>query len=174
MADIEDIIASAKRAEKTVRICVRGDLNARIDELEQQLEDAQGWKPATLAETSPVRGLAEQIEALRQEMHEHEHPFTFRALPPKEWSDLLAEHPAREVDTEAGYSFNVETFPTAVVSACAINPVMTVDQVQRLIPALNQGQWDDLFTTVWRVNVRATDIPFSLAASAALASTEQN
>lgn len=174
MSDIEAIISSAKRAEKTVRICVRGDLNARIDELEQQLADAQGWKKQTFADASPLRDLAEQIEAARREMHEHEHAFTFRALPPKEWSDLLAEHPARDSDTEKGYTFNLESFPAAAVSACAVDPVMTVEQVDRLVEVLNQGQWDDLFTTVWRVNVRATDIPFSLAASAVLDSTEQS
>lgn len=170
MSDIEEIIASAKPKEQTVPVCVRGDLNARIEDLERQLADAQGWKPATLAEASPVRALAEQIEACRAEMKEHEHVFRFRAIEPRAWSDLLAAHPG---DKDKGEVFN-DAFPAAAVAACAVDPVMNVDQVERLSNVLNQGQWDELFTAAWRCNTRSLEIPFSVLASATLSNTEQS
>lgn len=171
MSNIDEIIASAKRAEKTATLCVRGDLNAKIEELERQLGESKGWKPQSLADASPLRALAEQIEATRDEMREHEHTFLFRALPPKAWSDLLAKHPARK-DRDEG--FNLATFPAAAISACAVDPEMTVEQAEQLSEVLNQGQWDTLFSAAWTANVQALDIPFSLAASAILRSTEQS
>ncbi|MGH3010180.1 MAG: hypothetical protein ACRDLM_12350, partial [Gaiellaceae bacterium] len=173
MSDIETLIAAAKPAEQSVTLCLRGDLNVKIEDLERELEAAKGWKPGSLADTDPARELAEQIEATREEMREHSHVFKFRAVAPKAWSDLLALHPPRK-DNDADGLFNLQTFPSAVIAACAIEPEMTAEQLDRLAAVLNQGQYDDLFMAAWRVNTRATDIPFSGAAYAILHNTEQS
>lgn len=169
MSNIDEIIASTKPVEKSVTVCVRGDLNVKIEELERELASVKDWKPASLADASPARALAEQIEATREEMQQHEHVFRFRAQSAKAWSDLLAKHPPRKGRDEA---FNPETFGVACVAACAVDPEMTEEQAGKLADVLNQGQWDDLTSAAWTANVRSVDIPFSLAASAILRSTE--
>ena len=131
----------------------------------------------------PVTGLARDAELghvrvhraggevdARERMREAEVPFTFRALGRKAWSDLVADHPS----TNEGEAWDADTLPPALVAACAIDPVMTPEDVDALFEQLNEGQREDLIAAAWQVNGEATTVPFALHASAILAShTEQ-
>lgn len=170
MSDIESIIDGASPPTTSVRICVAGDLSAQFEELEAQLAEAKNWKPDSLGDASPTRDLAQRMETLREQMREHEHTFTFRGLSTRAWSDLVAHHPPRDDKDEA---WNLETLPVALIAACAVDPEMSVEQAERLCDRLSQGQWDELFSTAYRITVRKTDIPFSSLAYGILHDTEQ-
>lgn len=168
--NIRDIIAAAKPAERSVSLCLRGDLNTAIEDADRELQQ-ELVVPAnqTLGGNPRIRELADLIESLRTEMRESETTFTFRAIHPKAWSDLIAAHPSRKDKPEA---FNIETLPLAAISVCAIDPEMTLADVDDLMAVLNAGQRDDLFEAAWRVNTKPLTIPFSVAASQVLADTE--
>lgn len=169
---IRDIIATAKPAERSVSLCLRGDLNGEVETADRELQAALK-EPATqtLAGNPRINELAMLIESLREQMKDSAETFTFRAIPPKAWSDLVAAHPGRKDKQEA---WNTETLPGAVIAACAVSPEMTLADVDDLMQVLNSGQRDDLFDAAWRVNTKSLDIPFSGAASRVLADTEQN
>jgi hypothetical protein len=168
VADIEALLKKAKPRETTVAVYLAGDVVADIERLERQLADAGAaqWKADSLAATDPTKAIAEKIEAARKRLKASEAEFRFRALPDKEWSDMLAAHPPRDAEKEM---FNPETFPRALIAACCVDPVMTPEQVDRLFGVLNQAQRNQVFDTAYEVNMEASTIPFSVTASALLA-----
>jgi hypothetical protein len=165
MPDISEILKKAKRREKSVFLCLAGDAVAELEGLEKQLAKlGDAWQPDSLAASDPRIKLAKQVAAAREHVRASETEFRFRALGDREWSDLHAAHPAKE----KGQAWDPETFAPALISACSVDPVMTVEQVRELFELLNAGQRDVLWQGAYDANVEATGIPFSLNASGIL------
>lgn len=172
MADIADILQRAKPRERTVRVCLAGDLAGEAERLQAEITRVSGedWEPSSIADRHPARDLAEQLAAVNKQIKTASVDFRFRYIGDKAYSDLLAEHPS-DNDNEA---FNSETFPRALIAACCIDPVMSVDQVGELFETLSQGDIKELFDAAWDCcNARAGAVPFSLAVSALLVSTAE-
>ncbi|MFC4034538.1 hypothetical protein ACFO3J_24120 [Streptomyces polygonati] len=172
--DIDALLKKAKPRETTVAVYLDGATGAEIERLERQLAQvgADEWAPS-LADTDLRRPIAEKIAAARRKLRASEAEFRFRALPDwsddpevKTWSDLLAAHPP---ENPAEVVFNVKTFPRVLISACAIDPVMTPEQVDRLFAVINQAQRDAVFQAAYDANTEASSVPFSVSASAILA-----
>jgi hypothetical protein len=168
MADIEALLKQAKPRETVAAVYLDGATAAEIERLDRQLAEASDgtWQASSMADAHPGREIAEKIAAAREKLKASEAEFRFRALPDREWSDLLAAHPPRDAEKEM---FNPDTFPAALIAACAVDPAMTSDQVGRLFAVLNQGQRNQLFTAAYEVNTEGTSVPFSVSASAILA-----
>ncbi|MGW4663177.1 hypothetical protein [Streptosporangium sandarakinum] len=172
--DIDEFLDGLKLPEQGVPICMRGDLQARFEELERQLEAARRRPESdSLAGTSgEARRIAEEMEELRQEMQRYVRVILLRALPRKQWSDLVKEHPPRKQDAPADH--NRETFPVAALAACSVKPRMSEDKAGRLVDAVTQGQWVTLWNTVLELNGGSGEVPFSAASSAILSSTRMS
>jgi hypothetical protein len=170
--DIEDILAGVKLPQRTIPLCLRGDLQAEFEDLERQLRQAEATDDDSLAGGGTARELAELIEAVRQQMAEHTTVFRFESLTARGYSDLLTQHQPTEAQKREGATLNGETFPTALIAACAIDPKMTPAQAKRLSEAVTHLQWEDLFNCALACNRQAVDVPFSLSASAIRASSE--
>lgn len=166
MPDIKDVLAKAKKREHTVLICLAGDVAAEVERLEAELAAASDWQAESIADRHPGVVIAERIAEARERMKAAEVPFTFRALGAKAWSDLVAAHPGKI----EGEPWDAETLAPALVSASAVDPEMTPDDVDELFETLNLAQRQQLIDAAWHVNGEATSIPFSLRASAILAS----
>jgi hypothetical protein len=166
MPDISEILKKAKRRQKSVHLCLAGDLVADLEGLERQLADVGGdaWSPDSLADEDPRTALAKKVAAARDKVRKSYTEFKFQALGDKEWSDLLAAHPPKDKNQ----SWDIETFPKALIAACAIDPVMLSDQVVELFQILNAGQREELFQGAFDVNTEAPGVPFSLSASGIL------
>lgn len=170
MASFDDILSSAKLPEDSVPICLRGDLQLRHDQLEEQLVEAEeADKENSLAAGGQARKIAAEIDALEAEMREHTHRFAFRALPSRQYRDLVEQHPPREGHKEDPiWGANTATFPHALIAACCIDPVMSEEQVEQLCEVLTDGQALTLFGCAWGVNRAPVDVPKSAAASEVL------
>jgi hypothetical protein len=164
---IEDILAKAKPREKTVMVCIRGDLAGEAERLQDELSRvSEDWEPADLSEAHPGRAIAEQLKAVHQQVREAEEPFKLRYIGDKAYSDLMAAHPSED----ANEAFDSEAFPRALVAASCVEPVMSEEQVTQLFEVINEGEIKKLFDAAWDVHNSSDLIPFSLAASALLAS----
>jgi len=164
---VKEIVAAAKLREATVVLCFAGDLQGRAEELQQRLADTStDWVSGSLADTDPRAAIAEELAAVRAELEDNRSEFLIRALPARQWSDLLAKHAPK---SDASQLFDVDTFPQAAIAACCVDPVMTADEYAELAQVLTGAQESELFDAVWRVNTQ-TNVPFSLASSAILAS----
>ena len=161
-----EILNSAKRREKTVRLCLRGDLVAEFEALEARLADLTigvGWGNGDDA-TAEV---AERLTAIRAEMLEDTVTFTFRALKRIAWDELNAKH------TGENNLLNVDTFMPELVQACLVAPAMTVDDLDELYDVINDGQRIELGNAAWSVNTEATEVPFSERASVVMRARAQ-
>lgn len=171
MTDFKTLLAGAKLPERTVPICLRGDLTAEFEDLERQLEEALRT-PANSLEGDGSAAIAERMEELRQEMKAHTYPFRLRAMPHPKWREFCAQHPPRK-DDEGGVDerdrilgVNAETFWPAVVRQSLVDPQLDDSEWQALLDgALTDRQFSDLADTAWGLNRRDVDIPFSPAAS---------
>jgi hypothetical protein len=168
--DIEQIIASARRPETTVPLCMRGDLQAVWEQLDRDFDIAD--KAITEDVTkggSPVAAvkIAKQMEEVQREMQDSTVIFTLRGLSRSQWKALADAHPPIEGVDEG--EVNEESFVTAMVSECCVSPVMTVEQAGRLRDEMTDGQWQELATASWQLNKSMIGVPYSLAASTRLA-----
>jgi hypothetical protein len=166
MADINDILKRATPRERTVMVCIRGDLAGEAERLAAELaRTSDDWEPSDLTETHPGRELAAKLKAVREQVKAAEVPFLLRYIGDRAYSDLLAKHPS-EKDEEL---FNSDTFPRALIAASSVDPAMTEEQVAELFEVINEGEIKKLFDAAWDVHHSADVVPFSLAASALLA-----
>lgn len=168
MTDIEDIIGEAQLPQRTVTICVRGDLVARWEELHEQWRTAPD-KAESLASAGPKAALAAQLRELQEEMAAASRIFVFQALPPADYSALISQHPPK---TGTQGRFNAESLRGPLVSACAVNPTMTLDQVARLFAKLSEGQARELGDAAYLANEGGVDIPFDGAVYAETMDTD--
>lgn len=171
--DIEQIIASARKPETTVPLCMRGDLQAVWEQLDRDFDIAD--KAITEEVTnggSPVAAvkIAKQMSEIQREMQDSMVIFTLRAMSRTRWKEIAADHPPIEGVDEG--EVNEESFVTAMIAECSVEPVMTVDQAGRLRDQLTDGQWQELATASWQLNKSMIGVPYSLAASARLAISE--
>lgn len=174
MTDVKGLLAAAKLAERSVELCLRGDLYAQLQELERQLIEAQAHDRVHAAlDGGTTRPLAEAIEVLRQEMLDHTIVVKLRAMPRRAWTALVLEHPPREGnEQDRAVGINQETFFDACVRACVVEPELDDDDWRSLDEAMNDAQWQSLATAAWAVNARDVDVPFSARASRILATSE--
>jgi len=164
---IEDILAKARPREKTVMVCIRGDLAGEAERLQDKLSRvSEDWEPTDLSEVHPGRAIAEQLKVVHAQVREAEEPFVLRYIGDRAYSDLMAAHPSQD----ANEGFDSEAFPRALVAASCVQPVMTEEQVAALFEVINEGEIKKLFDAAWDVHNSSDVIPFSLAASALLAS----
>ncbi len=173
-ADVKALLASARLAERSVELCLRGDLVAKMQDLHRQLIDAEKLEEAAGSlDGGQARVLAEQLDAVREEMRAHTVEMTFRALPRRKWTALVAEHPPREdndVDRVGG--LNHDSFFDAAVRACLAEPTFDEADWAALDDVLSDAQWNTLANAAWAVNARDVDVPFSQRASRILQSSE--
>lgn len=162
MVDITSILEEAEPAESSVTLCLSGKLVARWERLAAQYRDAR--PSSTLGgEDGSREQLAQEMEALREQMLTKQVVFTLRALPPHAAAALNARRPVKtegQSDEDAEAAWRGWLFE--VVSACAVDPVMTPEQVELLYSKLSLRQWTELSGTAWGVCFDSARIPFSV------------
>jgi hypothetical protein len=168
--DVKTLIREAKLPEDTVPICLRADLQAEFERLERDLERAERTTADSLAGNG-ARQVAEQIEALRQQMTDATVAFRLRAMPRPAWREFTAGHPPRKDgddidDRDQLLGVNVDTFFEALVRASVVEPELDGEDWDLLLgDKLTDRQFDHLAQAAWALNRRDVDVPFSLAAS---------
>ncbi len=165
--NIDALLDAARLPERTVTLCLRGDLQADFEELQRQLTKAQDAPRDSIDDGGDAVELAEQIEALRGQMESHTVTFRMRALPRRRWRELWTAHPGRDGDNRDRVmgGVNMDTFPEALLRECCIEPALTPGQWDRILDTISDQQYDDLATMAWNANRSSVDVPFSPAAS---------
>jgi hypothetical protein len=160
--DIKAVLAAARPREVSVRICVAGDLGAEAERIEAELDRLEGVPRSSLGEASGRAALVAELDEVIALMRDAEVEFRFRGIPPKTWSDTVAQHPARN-EAEA---WNADTLPVDLIAASCISPVMSVEDVQALYDVLPAGARTELWNAAYTASRGgAVQIPTSRAAS---------
>lgn len=180
--DPVDLIRGAQLPEATVELCLRGDLQTQFEQAEKDLAAAQrdALTSNSLSGGGEARVLAETIERLQDEMRGHSLTVRLRALPRLKFRALTEAHQPRTgdggviVEADRYMGINADTFPVALVRACAVEPVLDDDTWAVLLDErLTDWQFDQLFGGAWNINRREVSVPFSRAASRILNSAPE-
>jgi len=95
----------------------------------------------------------------------HEATVKVRAIGSKEYDELLAGHPptGKQKKDDPNTPYNHETFPPALIAACAAEPTMTIEQATELWESdhWSRGELSTLFFGCIEVNAKGLDVPFS-------------
>jgi hypothetical protein len=192
LKNFKAMIAEAKPSERSVPVCLRGDLIADHQAAVRELERLENEPSDSLA-GSGTGELAERIRALEAEMLESSIDFRIRGLPRAKFRALISEYPPRRdpetgeiIDRDRFTMVNYEAFFHALLKVCTIEPELDDEDWLNLLGhtdderaqletegraddivegILNQPQWDKLTDAAWFVNGKDVDIPFSHAAS---------
>lgn len=171
MRSFKKLLAEAKLPERTVPTCLRGDLAAEHEWLNDQLELLEKKAVDSLAGNGGAE-LAEQITALEDEMRESTYPIRLRALPKPEFRALMAEYPP-PVDADGKqtneldrfYGFDTDNGFETLVRRSVVDPEMDDAEFAALVGKLTTNQFDSLAVVAWQLNKGDIDVPFSRAAS---------
>jgi hypothetical protein len=148
-------MAEVKPATKTVKLYVGGDLDL-VDEYDQL--QAAAANPTSLAGPDTAR-----LDEIRQELQAATMVFRFRALGRRRMQKLLDDNPPRkDKPRDQLHGFNEETATDALIRKCLIEPDLSDQAITDLLEdQLTDGQYEQLSDTVWALNRRAVDVPFS-------------
>lgn len=171
LKNFKQMLAEAKLPETTVPTCLRGDLAAQHEQLNEQLERLETEAVDSLAGNGGAE-LAEQIRELEQQMRDSTYPIILRALSKPEFRTFLAKFPQRRDgegkvtnDLDEVYGFNTEDGFEALVRLSIVDPDLDADDFDELMTKLTETQFASLVVAAWRLNKGDIDVPFSRAAS---------
>jgi hypothetical protein len=171
--DIDALIDAAQPAQRSIALCLRGDLTSAYEELERRLTDAEaGDKGDSLASGSATVGILADMDALREQMKASTVTVVVKAMPRKAFRKLLDLHPPKMDDDgkvdpdDARAGFNTDTLYDPLIRACWSTPVISKERMALLLDEkLTDRQWQRLALLALQVNTDDVDIPFSYAAS---------
>lgn len=170
---LDDLLAQARPITRTVRLCLRGDLIAERQRLEQELAAARAIdKGQNKAPTAPA--IAKRIRKVEAEQDAASIEFEVRSIGHRAWDELLDKFPPSDAERERGWSFSNGFQDAACMSSTSLRlddgelERVTPEQMVVLSAKLSDQQYTTLWTTVLSVNIGADDIPKSEAATAVL------
>lgn len=164
-------LAAAKLPERSLQVCLRGDLMAEFEDLERQLREVGSTgAPARLGTKPEALKIAEKQAALRDQMADAMEDIRVRALPRPEWVALCKEHPPRD-DHEGDRAMggNLETLMPVAIRRCVVEPEMDDADWEHFESVLSSGDYDRLLNAVWDVNRSGVDVPKLRLASLVMA-----
>lgn len=176
MADsFDDVVSGSSLPETSVVLCLDGTLQRRLEELAEQLVEAQRFDERH-NEPDRAPAVRDQIEQLQARARDAEVEFVLRALPRKRWSDLLAEHPATKEQKEQRLDHNPETFWPPVMAESIVTPQgATAEKVADWAAnQLTDGQWQTLVQAVWQLNRGSSRSPLSERISTVLLNSSKS
>jgi hypothetical protein len=154
--DLHALIADAQPPARTVELCLRGDLVADLEQVTRDLALAQ-----SNGDAEAVESLTERATAVRRYMAAAVIVVRFEAIHRRQWLALLAEHPPREDDaTDARVGFNTATLYEAIVRRSWVAPELDPADLDALLDAVNDGQFNALADAAFSVNTRGAVVPF--------------
>lgn len=164
--DLAALLSAAKLPERTVDLCLRGDLQAEWEMLHRDLEEARlaAKTGASLAgeQTAEITAIEESLRAVEDTMAGSILTLRFRALNRNEFKSLGVAHPPRSEDKRDNlFGFNVETFNAALIRLCLVEPELDDEQWTQLLDVLTPGQYRECADTCEVLNHSQVDVPFS-------------
>ena len=150
-----DLLAAIRPRERSVRVLVDGQLLAQREELAARVLASDGGN--SLAGDPELPALLKDLADLDERIADAVVTFRMRAIGRNSYRRLVAEHPSSDEDR----LWDVDTFPPALVAACAVEPVIRQQDVALLVEVLSPGQFDELFSAAFRACNEADSIPFT-------------
>ena len=169
MSDVSAIIAGAKRPERTIELCLRADLVARLEDAQRRLVAERDRERTSLADAGDIDSIRAEVEAIKAEAREHTIVFRFRALNHYEVQGLIRDLPPRDgVPMDKSLGFNADALTWHLFKRCLYDPVLSDDDVVALIGSVDEvgngvlspSQWKRLDEALDGLHFASRDVPF--------------
>ena len=152
--DVDAWLDEAQPPTRAVRIYGRGDLVARLQQLNGvEHDDVPGFVDDRLAGPAPSAPSFER-DALVAELEESARTFVVRGLLDSEQAQVLDQ--AKTAD-----AVDEQLYETTLVALFVVEPPLTVGQAARLKTRIGQAQWDALFAGATEASKETIDVPLS-------------
>lgn len=150
-----EALKNAKLPEAVVPVCLDASAIEAYREAELEARRAAADSLSGKPEAPTVsEDLVSRVEASTIR-------FTLRALPRRQWTDLVKSHPPRKDSREdRQVGFNEETLYEALVRACIVDPVPSDEEWAQIDEVLTEGEWIRLVQTAQGLNLKGTSLPF--------------
>ena len=174
MTSIKDRLAAAKLPERSIQVCLRGDLAAEFDELERKLrevrEDAGPRRVATKSEAAEIAG---KMRELQEQMRAEMVTLRVRALPRAEWQKIVRDNPPREDNAgDMAVGGNLTGIMEHAIPRCVVEPEMDAEDWEQFNNVISAGDYDQLMTVVFDVNRSGASVPKSRLASLVMSESD--
>lgn len=168
---IDEVLASARRIERTATVCLRGDLQAEFDELLDELatlvtatgeliEDGTDEALGDVTARSRVAQINERIPVLRREMAQAMWSVRFRGMSSDEWAPFVKKN------MPTGERADKTDFFTLLISETAVEPELSLDEVRKLRKVFTQRAMNELVSKAWEAcsegGIDVPKLPLSL------------
>lgn len=168
--DVDEIMTQARLVERTARICLRGDLQAELDDIMDELAnlvDADGnilsEGDQALADQSRANELLERRHNVLADMAGAMRTIRFRAMPDDTWRAWEKAH-----QDASGQYKDVDEANADLIATTAIAPKLTLEQVKQMRSKLGPTQIGTLANKAFEACTSGgVDVPKSLPFSAA-------
>lgn len=90
-----------------------------------------------------------RLDEAEARMLASERVFRFKALSDAEYEALIDAYPS----ADERYAYDLDAFPVPMIAAASFDPVLTVDEAQRLQGLVTKYEWDQLFAAAFSVQV---------------------
>lgn len=102
------------------------------------------------------------VKSLDDSGKEIEFNILFKSIGSKRYDDLLGQHKPTKEQAKDGAQWNGETFPPALIAACAVDPEISLEDAEAIWASddWSRGELLDLFVAVIKLNSDGLDIPF--------------
>ncbi len=160
MSDLQRLKKRAKPRQRTVKLCLDGDLSNEWGRL------ADAYDAAVRADARENRNpeapaLAEQMDALRDRMDAETEPFTLAQIGYQAWTDLMIESPPTDAQIERKLDHDPAAFQPKAIAASLVTPDLDDGEFADLLPLLTAEQVGKLWDACQAVNTGDNRIPFS-------------
>lgn len=163
----KELLKAAKLPERSISICLRGDLIADIQELERELEAMVKAEAGDrrMSSKSGQQAKAEEIEAKRAEMAGSSLDMRLRALTASSWREMVRKYPPAK-DDKQNLGVDLLPFMGEAIPASVIAPDdMDAEDWETFNDNVPAPEISRLMSAVWELNTEGVDIPKSLIAS---------
>lgn len=176
--DLDELLASDVRlAEKSARFCVRPDLEAKMEELNAELEtlvDSQGREKkridASMEDTRSATAVAMEINDVEAEYAAAMRTVRVRQMDEDDWTAFQTKW-KEALNDNPPYP---PAFWEELIVESAVQPTFTVEKLRAFRKKMGHPAFNEIAQAAWAVNISSgVNIPKSLLSSLVLNRTER-
>lgn len=144
------------------------DKSTSTETLEKVAETAprNGAEVATFAalRAKPRRVMTFEVNTLDGGGKEVALLMKYRAIPSKDYDELVERHPPTAAQKQGGATYNIDTFAPAIIAAVSYEPTLSVEQATEIYnsPDWSGGELSSLFLRALQVCNSGLDVPFNV------------
>lgn len=180
----QEILRLKKPNEKEVEILLnpvhKEGIKLKEDEVERLTRlERSGRKDLSQKAAAQAQ---DELDALLDAARADSVTFLFRDIGKKKLDNLIAAHPPTDEQKQLWkdegnpgvLGYNLETFPAALIAACAVDPVLTEEEAQVICDEWGGGDIEALFYGALAACRERTSIPLSRRGTAAMSDSPLN